>query len=183
MKSCSFIKLVFILSVCSLVACQAGWQPPKDIYSLPSKVKDTSDKKRIMEIDELRHNGVKVVTIGQNYMISIPASVLFPDESPRIKWAAYGLLNEIAAFITQFRKVAVSITAYSTFYQSIERTNSLSHARAVNVSSYLWTQGIDTRLLIEEGDSFNNSIVKTCSPHGDKSKNSRIEITFRDMIV
>lgn len=183
MKSYSFIKLSCFFSVSVLTACQSNWQPPKDLDALPTKVKDTSDKKRIMEIDELRHHGIKVVTIGQNYMISIPASVLFPDESPRIKWSAYEVLNEVAAFIIQFRKVAINVTAYTSFYSSMERTSVLSHARAINVSSYLWAQGIDTRLLIEEGGSLNNPIVGSCSPHKDKSKNSRVEITFRDSVA
>ncbi|OGT50647.1 MAG: hypothetical protein A3F17_04740 [Gammaproteobacteria bacterium RIFCSPHIGHO2_12_FULL_41_15] len=179
----SLLKLASLLVVCIIMACQPAWHPPVEKDVLPARVKGTSDKRRIEDISTLRHSGIKVITIGQDYMVSIPAKVIFPDESPRITWAGYDTLNQVAAFIAEFRKVAVNVTAYTSFYRSIDRTNALSHARAVNVANYLWTQGIDTRLMIEEGRGLSNPIVGNCSPHGDKSKNARVEITFRDAVA
>lgn len=88
----------------------------------------------------------------------------------------------VIAFLKQFRKIAVNVSAYVTCYQSVHRTEALSRARAAVVANYLWEQGIDTRLLIVAGMGAKHPIA-TCGPRGDKSLNSRVEITFRDAVA
>jgi intracellular multiplication protein IcmN len=129
----------------------------------------------------LNKKGVKVVTIGQNYMISIPASALFADQSPRIYWGAYPLLNEIATFLLQFRKVAITITSFSSKYVSVQRERALTLARSRVVADYLWSQGVDSRFIFTQGLGSDKPIT-AYTMGGDQSPNARIEITFRNAV-
>lgn len=176
---------LLLLTGILLFGCQPySWRPhlgdPDNV--LPTRVRGASDAAVINLMNELQQRGVKVVTIGQDYLVSVPSSLLFPDQSPRLIWDSYSTLNVVIAFLRQFRKIAVNVTAYSTYYQSVRRTEALSHARAAAVTDYLWSQGIDTRMLISSGEGMKYPIA-SCGPHGDKSLNSRVEITFRDAVT
>nr|WP_302473901.1 type IVB secretion system protein IcmN/DotK [Legionella sp. PL877] len=153
-----------------------------DDPQLPRKVAGTSDKAVIGLQKSLAKCGVKVVTIGSDYLISIPSAALFPDQSPRLTWASYGLLNNVVKFLKQFRKVAVHVTSYSSKYVSPKREHALTLARSRAVADYLWSQGIDSRFIFTVGAGSDKPIM-AYTQGGDKSPNSRIEITFRDAII
>lgn len=153
--------------------------PPPD---LPKIVIGASDPSVIKMQDNFRKKGIKVITIGQDYLIAIPSNFLFPEQSPRLTWGSYGVLNDVVCFMKKFRKVAVNVTGYSSKYQSAQREHSLTLTRARVVADYLWSQGIDSRFIFTEGAGSDKPIVVN-SNGGDRSPNSRIEITFRDAIV
>lgn len=157
------------------------WQPRENRY-LPIKVLPASDKNVIAVQEKFRKRGIKVITIGQDYLIAIPSSYLFPNQSPRLLWGSYGLLNEVACFMKNFRKITVHVTAYAIKYQSVRREQALTLARARAVANYLWSQKIDARMIVTEGAGSDKPIVLS-QQSGDGSANSRIEITFRDAIV
>lgn len=187
MKVRSFYRVFLVCLITMLVglsACQSGWEPPipKEGEVLPSRVAGTSDAAVIDEMDDLRRRNVQVITMGENYLVSMPVSQLFADESPRLVWSSYDTLNNVVTFLKQFRKVAVNVTAYGSHYQSIKRDEVLSRARAQAVANYLWSQGIDSRLIVAEGGGSLHPIA-SCGKSGDLSPNARIEITFRDAVV
>lgn len=149
---------------------------------LPSRVEGASDKALVRLKYALNSCGVKVITIGQDYLISIPSASLFPNQSPRLTGASYGLLNTVVKFLKQFRKIGVNVTGYSSKYVSARREHALTLARARNVADYLWSQGIDSRFIFTDGLGSDKPIT-AYNLAGDRSPNSRIEITFRDAIV
>lgn len=149
---------------------------------MPRKVAGTSDRKMIKRLMRFEKKGIKVVTLGENYLISVRSAMLFPDQSPRLLWAAYQPLNEIVGFIKEFRKVGIHVTAFCSPYRSTRREDALTLARARVVADYLWSQGIDSRLIIAKGEGSRRPFVAS-TQGGDKSANSRIEITFRDAII
>lgn len=153
-----------------------------EALKLPYKVEGAEDRAIIGLQKSLKRCGVAVITIGQDYLISIPSASLFPNQSPQLTWASYGLLNNVVRFLKQFRKVAVNITGFSGKYVSERREHALTLARARAVGDYLWSQGIDSRFIFTEGMGSDKPIMGYTSG-GDKSPNSRIEITFRDAIV
>lgn len=175
-----------LLGLTLLVGCQSSWKPPEvrnTDDSLPTRVARTSDAAMIRQIGALEKKGVTVITMGQNYLISIPCSRLFANQSPRLLWEAYDTLNAVVAYLGEFRKIAVTVTAYGDTYNHSERREiALSKARASFVSNYLWSQGVDTRMLISRGAGPTNPIVLSGSQR-DQSSNSRIEITFRDEVA
>lgn len=177
--------LATLLGFLLLLSCsKVKVYDPKDSDSLklPFRVNGTNDKENIRLQKLLTHHGVAVVTIGQDYLISIPSSSLFPNQSPQLTWVSYGLLNNVVRFLKQFRKVAITITAYSGKYVSVKREHALTIARARAVADYLWSQGIDSRFIFTEGAGSDKPIMGYPGG-GDKTPNSRIEITFRDAIV
>ncbi|MFA5959479.1 MAG: type IVB secretion system protein IcmN/DotK [Tatlockia sp.] len=159
------------------------YQPEENAaLKLPRKVAGAEDRAIIQLQKTLSRCGVTVITIGQDYLISIPAPALFPNQSPELTWASYGLLNNVVKFLKQFRKVAVNVTSYTGKYISPKREHALTLARSRSVADYLWSQGVDTRFIFTEGLGSDKPIMSLTSG-GDKTRNARIEITFRDAIV
>ncbi|MFC3908492.1 type IVB secretion system protein IcmN/DotK [Legionella dresdenensis] len=173
-----------LLLLLLLTGCQGPSYVPaeEENFRLPSRVAGSSDKKVIAMQAAFSKCGVKVITIGQDYLISIPSAALFADQSPRLTWQSFAVLNQVAEFMQQFRKVGVNVTAYSSKYVSSKREQALTLARARAVSDYLWSQGIDSRFIFTEGAGSDKPISANVSG-GDREINSRIEITFRDAIV
>ncbi|WP_242604573.1 type IVB secretion system protein IcmN/DotK [Legionella fairfieldensis] len=171
-----------LLAFLLLLGCGTKIYQPEEGPRLPRKVDGTDDKAVIALQKMLARCGVKVITIGQDYLISIPSPLLFPSQSPQLTWASYGLLNKVVRFLKQFRKVAVNVTSFSSKYVSSKREHALTLARARAVADYLWSQGIDSRFIFTEGMGSDKPIMGY-SQGGDISPNSRIEITFRDAIV
>lgn len=174
-----------LLMLLLLSGCKRGgnYQPlEEDVYRLPKKVAGASDYTVMTMQKKFDKRGVKVITIGSDYLISIPSQALFADQSPRIRWESYALLNQVVVFLKQFRKIGVNVTSYSSHYVSSRREQALTLARARVVANYLWSQGIDSRFIFSEGAGSDKPVVSFYLG-GDKSPNSRIEITFRDAIV
>lgn len=174
------VSLTFLL----LLGCRAKVYVPEDneALRLPRKVAWAEDKAVIKLQKALNRCGVTVITIGQDYLVSIPSQALFPNQSPELTWGSYGLLNTVVKFLQQFRKVAVNVTSYTGKYVSSKREHALTLARSRAVADYLWSQGIDSRFIFTEGVGSEKPIMMHAHG-GDKSRNSRIEITFRDAIV
>lgn len=176
--------MILAIGVLLLGCSQSRWQPPDEhLKVLPTRVQDTSDAAVVQKMTDLSRNGIKVVTMGQDYLVSIPMTMLFPEQSPRLTWAAYEPLNEVVAFLQQFRKIAVNVTAYGTHHRSPTRERSLTTARAAAVSNYLWSQGVDTRIVFATGAGATKPIASCGPQEGEASPNARVEITFRNAIA
>ena len=179
-KHCYYMG--FFLSVLLLAGCQRySHHPEEGPDALPKKVfgADDSEEKKIQK--RLTRQGVKIITIGQDYLISIPSKALFADQSPRILWGSYALLNEVICYLKEFRKVGVDISAHGSKYVSSARERALTSARARAVADYFWTQNIDSRFVFTRGLGSDKPILMN-TVGGDASLNSRIEITFRNAV-
>ena len=175
-------RLLLIVLV-FLGACQSTPTPSiiRDEALLPDQVA-LGDAEIIALEKRLTERGVQIVSVGQDYLLSIAAASLFGDQSPRLTWESYDELNEVACYLRQFRKVGVNVTGFASRYVSTKREHALSTARAEAVANYLWSQGIESRLLFTQGMGSDKPIVMAARS-GDKSPNARIEITFRRVVV
>lgn len=149
---------------------------------LPYKVAGANDCKVINMQTQFKKYSVRVITIGQDYLVSIPSKQLFANESPRLTWESYKLLNGVACYLKQFRKIAVTVTAFSNPCGSQKRARALTLARARAVGDYLWSQGVDSRFIFTQGLGSDKPIMSFTGA-GDLSPNSRVEITFRDAVA
>ncbi len=177
------LRVNFILFIILLLSgCHSSKPLVIDQDKLPKHVAGSSDAQIVKMEEKLAANGVKIIIIGQMYLVSIPSHLIFHDQSPRIKWNSYALLNEVAEYLCKFRKVSLYVNAYNDCYLSEKRTKALTNARARKVANYLWSQNVRTRLLFTRGMGNDKPIVAhaKCS---DVSPNSRIEIIFRRAIV
>lgn len=183
-------RLMLLSLLAALMLCQIGCHRPDtyvplvdSTYHLPDRVKGTSDKVVAKMIKRFNQNKVvNVVTIGQYYLISIPNSALFADQSPKVKAEGYGVLNQVADFTKQFRKISLTVYGYGSPYKSQKRERALSLARAREVGDYLLSQGIDSRFIFTKGAG-SEKPISSFTQGGDRAPNSRIEIIFRDTIV
>ncbi|USQ14135.1 type IVB secretion system protein IcmN/DotK [Legionella lytica] len=174
------IRAVGAIALCIMIAScgRDYWALPPDLPRGPCKDTGACDTTIIKYMKKFNKHGVKVVSIGQDYMVSIPATFLFHPQTPNIKWRSYRLLNDVAIFLKQFRKISVFITGYSSKYGSPARERALTLARTRVVSEYLWSQGIDSRFIFTQGLGSDKPII-AYPLGGDYSANARIEITFR----
>jgi intracellular multiplication protein IcmN len=148
---------------------------------LPARVASAQDPGAQRTLRRLLKRGVKVISIGQNYLVSIPADSIFGNQSPRIRWESYALLNEVVCYLKQFRKIGIDVTAFSSKYVSPARERALTSARSQAVADYLWTQDIDGRFIFTRGLGSDKPIFFNRSG-GDDSPNARVEITFRNEV-
>lgn len=149
--------------------------------SVPYKVDGAHDALQTDLQTELKKRGVKVISVGQDYLISIPTRMLFADQSPRLLWHSYDVLYTVICFLRQYRKIDVQVIAYSGKCVSQEREMALTRARAREVGNYLWSQGVKSRFVFTQGLGSGKPVVAEPGS-GDMSENARIEITFRDAI-
>jgi intracellular multiplication protein IcmN len=176
-------RAVGLIALCLIVSCSREyWALPPEVPKWPCKLTGACDSSVIKYMKKLRKKGVKVIVIGQDYMISIPAPYLFAPQTPHIKWKSYALLNDVAVFLKQFRKISIYVTSYSSKYVSAQRERSLTLARSRVVSEYLWSQGVDSRFIFTQGLGSDKPII-AYTPGGDYSTNARIEITFREAVA
>lgn len=177
------IKLIVVFSLLVIAGCQSRPGPlAEDVDPLPNYVDGASDRGKIALQTRLIKEGVEVLTIGQDYLITIPATFLFATQSPKLTWNSYQILNDVACYLQQFRKININVTAFSSKYVSRLREQALTQARAHAVADYLWSQGIDSRFIFTQGLGSDKPIV-AFTPLGDGSPNSRIEITFRNAVM
>lgn len=178
-RSLCFGFLALLLFGCHQdVEVVAEEQPPP----LPYRVAGTNDK-HVKEIAERLHRqGVRIITMGQDYLLSIPSDRIFSDQSPHIMWRSYALLNDVVCYLKEFRKISVDVSAFSSKYVSPARERALTSARARAVADYLWSQRIDSRFVFTRGLASDKPIFVN-EDGADNSPNSRIEITFRDAVA
>ncbi len=172
------LLIILLLSGCHSSKPSSVIEPTK----LPKHIAGSTDAQIVMLEKKLSSKGVRIIAIGQMYLVSIPSHLVFYEQAPRIKWSSYELLNEVAEYLCKFRKISVYVTGYNDCYLSDKRTKSLTLARARLVANYLWSQNVRTRLIFTRGMGNDNPIVAhtKCT---DVSPNSRIEIVFRRAIV
>ncbi|PJD96239.1 MAG: protein LphA [Legionella sp.] len=175
---CMLLLLVFL----QLTGCHKRYTPSVEESRLPCKLRGACDATVMKYLKKLNRRGIRVITVGQDYLISIPSRFLFEDQTPHLMWSSYSLLNEVAVFLKQFRKVAITISSHSSKYHSVQREHALTLARSRVIGEYLWSQGVDSRLIFTQGLGSDKPIMDF-TQGGDASLNSRIEITFRDAVL
>ncbi len=182
----SYKRVLWITSILFLLTgCHRGVSRlyvTKEPNPLPTRVAGTQDRATMIILHRLSKHGVRVITIGQDYLIVIPSNRLFAGQSPRIKWLSYTVLNDVVCYLKQFRKVSVDVTAFSSKYVSPTRERALTAARSRVVADYLWSQDIDSRFAFTRGLGSDKPIIAG-DQGGDSSLNSRVEITFRNAVA
>ena len=179
-----FAKIIWLIIVLLLSSgCQRAYSPyARESERLPQRVLSVRDPGAQKIVNRLNRQGVTVISMGQNYLVSIPAALLFAGESPRIRWESYAVLNDVVCYLNQFRKIGVDVSAFSSQYVSPSRERALTSARARVVADYLWSQDIDSRFVFTRGLGSDKPIISAYGG-GDRNSNARVEITFRNAVA
>ena len=171
-----------ILGLMLLSGCQGSSQrfmPPPS--KLPTHLPPNDHIKLKME-RKLAAEQIQVIQQGQYVLISIPAVLLFADQSPNIQLDSYGYLNDVACYLKMFRHVEIDVNAYDDCGDNHQRLLSLTRLRASRVADYLNTQSIDSRILFTRGLGNDKPIMKTDRLESHLA-NSRVEILFKEEII
>ncbi len=129
-------------------------------------------------VQRLTNNGVQVIHIGDNLTFVLPSDLFFQHGTPVLNSNYYRTLNHIADMIKSFDKYSVLVAGYTDDSAPPIRGVALSRQQALVVGDYLWTKGIDTRVLSETGYGEASPIANNNTPAG-RAMNRRVEITLR----
>lgn len=122
---------------------------------------------------KLRQQGVQVIAVGDTIAIIMPSDALFKGVSANLDHGSFHRLNLVADFLRGYSKVFVEVAGYT---DNLERPY-LSSRQAASVAKYLWSKGIDSRMLYAVGYGSDYPIDQN-SVSGN-AKNRRIEIRFQ----
>lgn len=131
-------------------------------------------------LQRLEAKQVRIITVGEQINLVIPAELFFLPQSPAMRQQAYPLLNDIAKLLRTYPKTSVTITGYTAERGDSLRNIALSRQRAQVTADYLWLQDLDARLLYTEGKGEREPLADNATSRG-RLWNERIEITFQHL--
>ncbi len=175
-KPLKYISIaVLAASLLGLVGCSHPDNTPVIVKTVAQQ--------RQSDIHALKNQGVSVMTMGQTVKIFIPSDSLFVDGSSNLQQDYVNdTLSKIASYIKSFSTEHVSVAAYSDNRQPrsdpVKRKLALTDRQAQVVSTQLWSNGVDTRLMVAKGFGAKHSIAWNGSQTGRRD-NRRVEISFR----
>ncbi|MCH9770501.1 MAG: OmpA family protein [Gammaproteobacteria bacterium] len=179
------VRLNTLLAVIlmSLILGGCSPLPPLDGPAKPAKpAKPTQAQLRQHYLNRLHAEGVQTIRLGQSYRLIFPSDQVFVSRTDRLITAVKPALNNAARLIKTYKTVAINVNAYSdniTLNGAPKaRKQALTAAQAQAVSAYLWSRGIDTRLLTAHGLGDKNAVAWNGSKRG-RYFNRRVEVSFR----
>ncbi len=153
-------------------------------HYVPVKPKPSIAQIRNGYINHLEEQGVQVIQLGETIRLVIPSDRLFMANSANFTSYANPVLTTSAKLITSYDKVNVNVAAYSDnikrsdHYAPPQRKQALTERQSQVVEDYLWSQHVDTRLLVSYGLGKLNPVAWNGS-QVDRKYNRRVEISFQ----
>lgn len=202
LKIIFFIFIALVMAGCMRIgvattSCARAAQSA-NLHAEVSVARDTGSALRL----RLKRQGIQVVELGEMVSIIIPSDRLFEGKSARFNRNAYYCLNTVNDFLKNYSKTFVEVAGYTDYskrsdrgmaYVKIWRLNKcddrlklkpgaeeklLTSKQSAKVSHYLWSKGIDARMLYSVGYGVELPVVNVSPPDFD-ARNRRIEIHFQ----
>ncbi len=130
--------------------------------------------------DKLENAGGQVFVLGDQVKIILPSSTLFHSMTGNLNTSAYPTLAKVAAYLRSFDKISVKVAAYTNATGPARINQELSQEQADRVARYLWSEGINARLLTSVGYG-GTQLVRQNSYEWNENENYRIEITVEKL--
>lgn len=121
---------------------------------------------------------VIVSRAGEEMRIIIPSNLMYKPFSANFYTDYFPVIEALPKFLKCFKKVDVKIAGYTDCCGCEGRNKMITQLQAERLAKYLWSEGIDSRLLHSVGYGSQHPIARQHSFHG-RARNRRIEITFR----
>jgi outer membrane protein OmpA-like peptidoglycan-associated protein len=141
-----------------------------------SVIGDRLDKQRTL-VSDLESYGIRFFEVGDQITIVLPSDKFFQGDSSTANTYSYAILRKVVALLNKYKTVSIKVSGYTDNQGSVDRNKALSTQRAQTVAHYLWSQGIDTRLLYAVGYGASNFVANNQTVAG-RAANRRIEITL-----
>ncbi|MEO0613924.1 MAG: OmpA family protein [Pseudomonadota bacterium] len=126
---------------------------------------------------ELAASGVSVTRIGDNIQLNMPSDITFATASADITPGFYQTLNAVAKVLKEYDRTGISILGHADARGADEYNLTLSQNRALSVSDYLASQGVNGGRLRAVGFGETRPIADNTSEAG-LAANRRVEIVI-----
>lgn len=110
--------------------------------------------------------------------LNVPGSVLFPTGSYQLSPDFKQTLNSVAGTITEYCGVTARVVGHTDNVGSYSNNLTLSENRAMAVTSYLASQGVDPSRLSSNGLADSEPVASNADAAG-RQQNRRVEIFLR----
>lgn len=130
-------------------------------------------------INELRHQGVNVIVLGEYVELVLPSDSFFEPNETELKVDSYPILNNVTDVLKKMgASLPITLTGFTDEIGSLPYKLQLSKLQAQSVATYLWTHGINMERMAVYGGADSASIANPNTLDG-RYYNRRIEITLR----
>ncbi len=172
-KNNLLIKLLLITLVAlGLTACAK-----KKVYHAPPPPPPTVKQLRHQAIRQLELNNVQVIHLGETMRLVLRSDDMFQPDSANLRDCARQTLVTVAQLLRLYEKVNVKVAAYTDEQGKYDRQQALTTRQAQVISTFLWSHGVDARLMYAVGFNRLNAVDWNGSATG-RSMNRRVEISF-----
>lgn len=130
--------------------------------------------------DRLDNAGGQVIILGDQVKIILPSAMLFNSMTADLNTSAYPTLDKVADFLRSIDKISVKIAAYTNATGPARVNQEISQAQATSVARYLWSQGVNARLMTATGYG-GTHLVRQNSYDWNGNENYRVEITVEKL--
>ena len=155
-----------------LASCGSPMQQPVDPEVIRStKIVDLSQK--------LESMGARVIQTGQTLQIILPSDELFALHSANFTDFSSTMLDVVSRLMAILETTSAQVAAYTDAEPDALRSKALATRQAEVVADYLWSKGLDTRMLYSVGYSSINHVNADLPGSLGIGANRRVEIKFQ----
>jgi len=126
---------------------------------------------------QLAGTGVGVTRQGNNIVLNMPSNITFGVNSSSISGNFFNVLNSVDLVVKEYDKTLIEIMGHTDSSGSREYNQSLSERRAVSVSQYFASRGVNSLRLATYGHGEDYPVASNASDQG-RSENRRVEIVL-----
>ena len=127
--------------------------------------------------ERLVNAGVQVQRDGDNIHLIMPSDITFDTAQSDIKASFFETLNAVAEVLDEFDKTTVTVAGHADARGADAYNMDLSQRRALAVSNYLASQGVDAGRLRAIGYGETRPVADNATTAG-QAANRRVEITI-----
>ncbi len=172
MISLNFKYLFLAISTLFLFTACASSEPQ------PQNTEVVRDMKVARLTRSLEELGTRTVQTGQTMRVIVSSDRIFNPRSANFSSDASKTLNTLSQLMMLLETTSVEVSGYTDAASTQLQNKALATAQAETVSDYLWSRGVDARLVYSVG----YSATARAGSLADSTKNSanrRIEVRFQ----
>lgn len=138
------------------------------------------DRQQAKLRERLAASGVSVTREGDNIYLNMPSDITFAVNQSDIQPGFYETMSSVAVVLKEFDKTRVSVYGHADASGSDQYNQGLSERRALSVSNYLASQGVEPGRLQSVGFGEGRPVADNGTESG-RAANRRVEIVIDPM--
>jgi len=128
---------------------------------------------------KLEASGARVIQTGQTMRILLSGDKLFNPHSANLTSVGSKTLNVLSQLMMQLETTSVQVSGYTDVEPTQLQNKALSTGQAQTVADYLWSKGVDARLLYSVGYGYADKTSAGMPGNFAKGTNRRVEVQFQ----